>query len=72
MADRDHDVLNTPQTVFRLGSVTKQFTALAILQLQQMESSTYRIQSASTSRVSCYLQPITIHHLLTNTLAFPN
>ena len=36
LADREQALANTPQTVFRLGSVTKQFTAMAILQLQQM------------------------------------
>jgi CubicO group peptidase (beta-lactamase class C family) len=33
-ADLELDVPNTPETVFRLGSLTKQFTAAAILQLQ--------------------------------------
>lgn len=33
-ANLELDVPNTPETVFRVGSVTKQFTAAAILQLQ--------------------------------------
>ncbi|HSL45036.1 MAG TPA: serine hydrolase [Anaerolineales bacterium] len=33
-ADLELDVPNTPETVFRIGSLTKQFTAAAILQLQ--------------------------------------
>ncbi len=35
LADREHDVLVTPQTSFRIGSMTKQFTASAILKLQE-------------------------------------
>lgn len=34
-ADRDAHILNTTQTMFRIGSVTKQFTAMAILILQK-------------------------------------
>jgi CubicO group peptidase (beta-lactamase class C family) len=34
MANLELDVPNSPETVFRLGSLTKQFTAAAILQLQ--------------------------------------
>jgi CubicO group peptidase (beta-lactamase class C family) len=34
MANLELDVPNTPESVFRLGSLTKQFTAAAILQLQ--------------------------------------
>src|SRR5271170_6798696 len=35
MANYEHDVPNTPQTKFRLASITKQFTATAIMQLQE-------------------------------------
>jgi len=35
MANLEHDVPNTPRTKYRLGSITKQFTAMAILILQQ-------------------------------------
>src|SRR5512138_328203 len=35
MANLEHEVPNTPGTKFRLGSITKSFTAIAILQLQE-------------------------------------
>jgi CubicO group peptidase (beta-lactamase class C family) len=35
LADREHDVPVTPQTIFRIASITKQFTASAILKLQE-------------------------------------
>lgn len=31
MADLEHDVRNTPETIFESGSVAKQFTALAVV-----------------------------------------
>ena len=72
MADREHGVPNTPQTVFRLGSVTKQFTALAILQLQQMGK--LNVQDPICPYVQecpAAWQPITIHQLLTHTSGIP-
>src|SRR5882724_11662796 len=33
MADLEHDVPNTPDTIFEAGSVSKQFTAAAVLLL---------------------------------------
>ena len=35
LANAELNVPNTPQTVFRLGSLTKQFTAVAVMQLQE-------------------------------------
>ena len=35
LADLEHNVPNTPQTIFESGSVAKQFTAAAIVLLQQ-------------------------------------
>jgi CubicO group peptidase (beta-lactamase class C family) len=35
LADLEHNVLNTPQTIFESGSVAKQFTAAALVLLQQ-------------------------------------
>jgi len=35
LADREHGVPVTPQTIFRIASITKQFTAAAILKLQE-------------------------------------
>ena len=37
MADLEHSVANTSETKFRIGSVTKQFTAAAIMLLQERD-----------------------------------
>ncbi|MEM8810850.1 MAG: serine hydrolase domain-containing protein, partial [Cyanobacteria bacterium P01_G01_bin.38] len=71
MANWEHDVANTPETKFRIGSITKQFTAVAILQLQ--EQGLIDVQAP----VSAYLPDypggdrITVHHLLTHTSGIP-
>ena len=63
---------NTPHTKFRLGSVSKQFTALAIMQLQEQG----RLNESNP--LSTYIpdypngKNITIHHLLTHTSGIPN
>lgn len=73
MADVEHDVPNTPETKFRLGSLTKQFTAAAVLLLQE------RGQLSVQDSVCKYVapcpeawQPVTIHHLLSHTGGVPN
>jgi len=73
LANIENDVSNTPQTVFRLGSVTKQFTAMAILLLQE------RGKLSVNDPICKYLadcpqtwQPITIKNLLTHTAGIPN
>ena len=73
MANLEHDVPNTPQTKFRLGSITKQFTAMAILILQE------RGKLNVHDKVKKYFpdapkawDEITIHHLLTHTSGIPN
>lgn len=73
MANIEFDAPNNPQTVFRLASVSKQFTAAAIMILQERGK-------LNTSDLACkYLtecptawQPITIRHLLTMTHGIPN
>lgn len=73
MADWGQHVPNTPHTEFRIGSLTKQFTAMAILLLQ--ERGKLHVQD----HICLYVphcpaawQPITIHHLLTHTSGIPN
>lgn len=71
-ANYDHRIPNRVQTIFRLGSLTKSFTALAILQLQ--EAGKLRV----TDSLACYLpdypqaEQLTLHHLLTNTSGIPD
>jgi CubicO group peptidase (beta-lactamase class C family) len=73
MANLEHDVPNATQTKFRLGSITKQFTAMAIMILQ--ERGKLNVQD----KVKKHLpdapkawDEITIHHLLTHTSGIPN
>jgi CubicO group peptidase (beta-lactamase class C family) len=67
-ADRELGISNTPQTRFRLGSVTKQFTAMAILILQSQGR--LNVQDPICSYIEdcpAAWEDITIHHLLTHT-----
>lgn len=73
VADKEKHVLNTPQTRFRLGSVSKQFTAMAILMLQ--EHGKLHVQDHLCLYISTCpsdWQPITIEQLLTHTSGIPD
>jgi len=72
MANLELGVPNTPQTKFRLGSVTKQFTAMAIMQLQ--ERGLLDVNNPITKYIPDYPngEKITIRHLLTHTSGIPN
>jgi CubicO group peptidase (beta-lactamase class C family) len=71
-ADHEHAVLNTPRTAFRIGSQTKTFTAIAILQLQ--EQGRLRVGDPIGRHLPGYPHgdAITLHHLLTNTSGIPD
>ncbi len=73
MANYELDVPNTPQTVFRLGSITKQFTATAIMMLK--ERGKLSVNDPICKHLSdcpATWQPITIRNLLTHTSGIPN
>jgi CubicO group peptidase (beta-lactamase class C family) len=67
-SDRENDVLYDVATVFSIGSITKQFTAAAILKLEMQG----KLQVEDTlvkhlSGVPADKSGITLHHLLTHT-----
>lgn len=73
LANREWDIANTPDTHFRIGSITKQFTAVAILLLEE------RGRLKLSDPVSAHLPDapaawsgITLRHLLTHTSGIPN
>lgn len=73
MADLENDVPNTPETKFRLGSLTKQFTSASIMLLQ--ERGKLSVQDSICKYVApCpeAWQPVTLHHLLSHTAGVPN
>ncbi|MEZ6121218.1 MAG: serine hydrolase [Pirellulaceae bacterium] len=67
MADIEKSQPASEQTKFRIGSVTKQFTAAAVLKLQ--ESGKLSVQDPLAKFLPDYPngQNITLHHLLTHT-----
>lgn len=72
-ANYELDVPNTPDTVFQIASLTKAFTAAAILRLQEQG------KLKTSDRVCDYLedcpqtwQPITLRQLLTHTSGLKN
>ena len=73
LADKDSHVPNTPQTRFRIGSVSKQFAAMAILLLQ--EQGKLHVQDHLCLYIpNCPTawQPITLFHLLTHSSGIPD
>ncbi|MFC2164126.1 serine hydrolase [Acidobacteriota bacterium] len=71
MANFEHDVPNTPQTIFRIGSMSKQFTAMAILQLQEMGKLNVMDPISDYMDIPEIWEGITIHHLLSHTSGIP-
>ena len=73
LADVEHRVAITPETSFRLASVTKQFTAAAILTLRQ----TGRLAlddklGALLPGTPAYARDVTVRQLLTHTSGVPD
>ena len=73
LANVEHDVPNRPETKYRLGSLTKQFTAAAVLLLQE------RGKLEVGDPIGQYIgdapeswEDVTIHHLLTHTSGIPS
>ena len=71
-ANAEWQIPNTPDTKFRVGSVTKQFTSMLVMQLR--EQGKVKLEDS----VCLYVEPcpatwnpVTIHHLLTHTSGIP-
>ena len=72
-ADRENKIPNSPSTVFNIGSVTKQFTASAILKLvEQGKIKTSDKISSYFTQTPIDKRDITIHQLLTHTSGVSN
>jgi CubicO group peptidase (beta-lactamase class C family) len=71
-ANYELNVPNTPQTKFHIASVSKPFTAAAIMMLQ--ERGLLNVSDPLTKFIPDYPNgdKITVHHLLTNTSGIPN
>src|SRR5215475_14584443 len=67
-ANMEWNIPNTPETKFRLGSITKQFTATVILQL--VEQGKIKLDAKLSDYLPEYRKDtgdkVTIHHLLTH------
>ncbi|MGJ5817615.1 serine hydrolase [Paludibaculum fermentans] len=73
LANFEWNVPVTPDTKFRLGSITKQFTAMAVLLLS--DQGQLKVDDPVCNYVApCpeAWKPITLHHLLTHTSGIPN
>lgn len=72
MAAVEHEIPLRPEHNFRIGSITKQFTAAAVLLLQQQ--GLLNVHDSIDTYIPGYPNgdKITIHHLLTHTSGIPN
>jgi CubicO group peptidase (beta-lactamase class C family) len=73
-ANMEWDIPNTADTKFRLGSITKQFTATVIMQL--VEQGKIKLDAKLSDYLPEYRKDtgskVTIHHLLTHTSGIPS
>ena len=68
LADLEHDVKNTPETIFEAGSVSKQFTAAAVLLLaREGKLSLDDPVRKYIPELPEYGAPLTIRHILNHT-----
>jgi len=68
LAEMEHDIANTPQTIFESGSVAKQFTASALVLLQQDgKLSIDDPVRKYIPELPDYGSPLTIRHMLNHT-----
>src|SRR5215204_58053 len=68
LAEMEHNIPNTPQTIFESGSVAKQFTAASLVLLQQ--DGKLSIDDPVRKYIAefpDYGKPLTIRHILTHT-----
>jgi len=74
MANMEWDIPNSTNTKHRLGSVSKQFTAMLILQLASDGKLDLQapINNYLPDYPNAHETPITTHHLLTHTSGIPN
>lgn len=73
MADREWAIPNTPDTVFRIGSITKQFTAAAILKLAEAGSLSLDDPAIRyLPELPPAWAPVTIRMLLNHSSGLPN
>lgn len=74
MANFEWNIPNTSSTKFRVGSITKQFTSMAIMQLQ--ERGLLNVQDPIGKYLTDYPKPVadrvTLHHLLTHSSGIPS
>ncbi len=74
LANMEWNIPNQPDTKFRLGSITKQFTATLILQL--VEQGRIKLDGKLTDYLPDYRKDtgakVTIHNLLSHTSGVPN
>ncbi|GLR17310.1 serine hydrolase [Portibacter lacus] len=74
MANMEWGIKNDADTKHRLGSITKQFTAMIVMQL--MEEGKVKLDAPITTYIPNYPKvngdQITLHHLLTHTSGIPN
>ena len=73
-ANMEWEIPNDPDTKFRLGSITKQFTSMLIMQL--VEQGKLKLDDKLSNYLPYYRKDIgekvTIHHLLTHTSGIPS